>query len=465
MPDPAGNLFAFHRIKPLMGTRIRRAVTGGTASHSMLITEDGRCLVFGKNNDGQLGLGDTRPRHIPTPLELPNGERAVDCGIGRNFTIVLTESGAAYGFGFNKRGECGIGNTSDKVLRPTPVKISSKIVKVACGDYFTIIIDEAGRAFSFGHPEKNVLGHGTDYQFIETNKVSFAPQPTPKPVRGLEGKKITMVACGNQHSVAVDDQNHVFSWGFNGYGRLGTGDTKDQPSAVELKSFKPREGYSSLKAVACGAAVSMAILATKECYMWGQVKKTGDSWMTPKSHPELAGWDTRAASAGSSTYFVAADKSTICWGMGSTGELGLGVGGPKSSANPRKVDGLEGLVTLSVSAGQSHTLVVVDADAGAAFLEKFPVYEPEEKAYTPKPGMEAAAGGEEGAEKKKGRGRAPGGGAAAPAPKKAKPTYNEEDELGTDSGEGEPDPDDDEWGKSKKKKAKGKGKGKGKGGR
>jgi alpha-tubulin suppressor-like RCC1 family protein len=46
-------------------------------------------------------------------------------------------------------------------------------------------------------------------------------------VKGLEGKKITQVACGQQHALALDEQGFVYVWGYNGYCRLGLGTTQD----------------------------------------------------------------------------------------------------------------------------------------------------------------------------------------------------------------------------------------------
>ena len=40
-----------------------------------------------------------------------------------------------------------------------------------------------------------------------------------KPVKGLDDKKIIQIACGSNHSYALDDEGNVYAWGFAGYGR------------------------------------------------------------------------------------------------------------------------------------------------------------------------------------------------------------------------------------------------------
>mmetsp|Transcript_30390 Transcript_30390/g.49123 ORF Transcript_30390/g.49123 Transcript_30390/m.49123 type:complete len:105 (+) Transcript_30390:539-853(+) len=39
------------------------------------------------------------------------------------------------------------------------------------------------------------------------------PQPTPRPLESLAGRRIMQVACGNFHSVAIDEDGRVWYWG------------------------------------------------------------------------------------------------------------------------------------------------------------------------------------------------------------------------------------------------------------
>ena len=43
------------------------------------------------------------------------------------------------------------------------------------------------------------------------------------PIISLETKKIAHVCCGSVHSIAVDCDGQLFSWGGNQYGQLGYG--------------------------------------------------------------------------------------------------------------------------------------------------------------------------------------------------------------------------------------------------
>ena len=49
-----------------------------------------------------------------------------------------------------------------------------------------------------------------------------------KEVTPLPAPKIIKISCGPNHTVAVDENKKVFSWGFGGYGRLGHSETADE---------------------------------------------------------------------------------------------------------------------------------------------------------------------------------------------------------------------------------------------
>ena len=74
--------------------------------HSLLLLESGKVAAMGHNSFGQLGLGDTEPRHKPTLLELD--EPAVQVSAGYYHSMVLLESGAVAGFGRNTKGQLGL---------------------------------------------------------------------------------------------------------------------------------------------------------------------------------------------------------------------------------------------------------------------------------------------------------------------------------------------------------------------
>ena len=44
-------------------------------------------------------------------------------------------------------------------------------------------------------------------------KLVYAPQPKPTAIKALAETTITQVACGHNHTVALDDKGAAYSWG------------------------------------------------------------------------------------------------------------------------------------------------------------------------------------------------------------------------------------------------------------
>ena len=58
-------------------------------------------------------------------------------------------------------------------------------------------------------------------------------------VKALDGKHITQIACGPQHSIALDSEGVVYVWGYNGYCRLGLGHQKDTLFPTPVSHVRP----------------------------------------------------------------------------------------------------------------------------------------------------------------------------------------------------------------------------------
>ena len=47
-------------------------------------------------------------------------------------------------------------------------------------------------------------------------------------ISSLKDQHITQIASGSSHSLALDDQGHVYAWGNAGYAKLGLGNQEDR---------------------------------------------------------------------------------------------------------------------------------------------------------------------------------------------------------------------------------------------
>lgn len=226
-------------------------------------------------------------------------------------------------------------------------------------------------------------------------RLAYEAQPRPEAIASLSEETIVKVACGSNHSVALDSNGHVYTWGYGGYGRLGHSEQKDEWKPRRIDLFTKRNILPPGAVISAGSLNSACTARGGQMYMWGKLKVTGDCWMYPKPVYDLSGWNIRCMDSGSMHYFVGADKSCISWGQSQCGELGYGLNQQKSSCIPKKVDVLEGMHVISVACGLAHSLVVVDRSNVGDRLDQLDVYEGKDIGEE-EPDNEESYGGNEG---------------------------------------------------------------------
>jgi len=387
------------RFKVLSGVKVKHVLGGTAAQHCLIIDSEDRVWSWGNNGKGQLGLGHTS--HMSQPALIEGGlkdKKVVGGAAGRFHSVVFLSDGTSYSFGLNKYGQLGLGSCKFSILskKKNQEEIHTDPVKnqvmnctaVSCGTEFTLWLTTTG-VLSAGCPEYGQLGHGTNNEYNSSEsslKMYFQPQPAPKLIAALASKKILKIASGNNHSLALDSDGHLHSWGFGGYGRLGHREQKDEFSPRKIEMFENRLALPLDSKIACGNMTSFATIKGGQIYQWGKPKLSGDTIMYPKPLFELSGWNIRSMAGGNGTFAVASEKSAITWGTALYQELGYGPKGKKSSANPAKVEALDDMLTHEVNCSAGNILFLVDSKEDVSAFEEWeapatvtPVEEPPKK--------------------------------------------------------------------------------------
>jgi alpha-tubulin suppressor-like RCC1 family protein len=168
---------------------------------TMAVSDSGRIFSWGKNNLGQLGLGQVSQQlKISTPTEISfHGEKIKDIFCGEDHSCVITANGDAYLWGYGIDGRLG---NKNKMNMNTPTKISidnSKIKKVSCGGQHTAILTEDGNLYMCGNGRNGELGRG---DVLESTSV-VRDEPLLVNHFKIKGEKIIDVACGSSHTIAL----------------------------------------------------------------------------------------------------------------------------------------------------------------------------------------------------------------------------------------------------------------------
>ncbi|GBF62946.1 hypothetical protein TMEN_5555 [Trichophyton mentagrophytes] len=126
----------------LIGQKMKM-IQGGR-HHSIGITKDGQCLVWGRMDGAQMGIDYStlhlddpqvvisergKPRILlePTPLPIPNCTFAA---AGSDHNVLITSEGKAYTWGINATYQCGQGPDTDDILVATKIDNPSLREKV-----------------------------------------------------------------------------------------------------------------------------------------------------------------------------------------------------------------------------------------------------------------------------------------------------------------------------------------------
>lgn len=89
--------------------------------YSIALDSNNQLWSFGKNDHGQLGLGDDIPRRLPAKLPLSNWQ-SVDAGA--NHVLAVNSNKELWSFGGNNNGQLGLGDNAD---RYEPTKLNSEV--------------------------------------------------------------------------------------------------------------------------------------------------------------------------------------------------------------------------------------------------------------------------------------------------------------------------------------------------
>ena len=183
-----------------------QATVGG--AHTSLLASDGTVFACGRNNYGQLGVGDVTDRTEPTKMVMECGRAVKHISVGRRHTMYTTVDGALCGSGLNSYGQLGI---LDSEYIETPTQIveeikSHRVVSTASGFYYTLCILEDGLLFAFGDNVYGQLGVGD----LESRR-------RPTLVETMSGKHVLQIAAGHINSACITKDGAVFAWGMNDF--------------------------------------------------------------------------------------------------------------------------------------------------------------------------------------------------------------------------------------------------------
>ena len=198
---------------------------------------DGNAYAWGYNYYGQLGDGTTTSRTTPVIVRQPDTKTYPDrpadftyvqVSAGGNHSLALGSDGYVYAWGRNDYGQLGNGTKTDSHVpvrvrdpaNPTDASKGLKAIQVSAGSSHSLALDAQGNIWTWGSNNWNVLGQNAVNSSSSFPVLICDPaQPNDK----TKGLKATLVSTGYVNSSALDLNGNIWVWGANDFGQLGNG--------------------------------------------------------------------------------------------------------------------------------------------------------------------------------------------------------------------------------------------------
>lgn len=165
--------------------------------HTTVLLSNGKVWTWGWNSHGDLGLGDTTPRSIPT--KIPNLRDITDISCGGSHTCAVDQHGIVYAFGYNDYGQLGLGDTNHRLI-PTRVPNLMNIKSVSCGYLHTVVLDIYGGLYSFGCNSSGQLGLNDKVDKLFPTKIDVI-------------KHAEQVSCGSYTTAVITYGGKLMTFG------------------------------------------------------------------------------------------------------------------------------------------------------------------------------------------------------------------------------------------------------------
>lgn len=216
-----GNDSLLNRALPTVVSNLSGAALVWVGSNYSCAKLSSSFRCWGQNDYGQLGIGNTT-----SPQKTSQSVTGILAGSGLpglfgSHACATDDSGGAYCWGRNNKGQLGNGNNTNANTPAAVTGMPSGISSVTGGSLFSCSLSTSGAVKCWGDNTYSQLG----------NSGAGGDSSTPVAVSGL-ASGVLSVSSGTEHSCAVLSGDLLRCWGRNQNSQLGDGGTQSQNSPV-----------------------------------------------------------------------------------------------------------------------------------------------------------------------------------------------------------------------------------------
>ena len=296
-----------------IGTANDWATVSAGNVHSLAVKTNGTLWSWGNGQFGQLGNGIFNSA-TPNVTQVGTANDWLQVSAGNRFSLAIKTTGTLWSWGLNSTGQLGQNNVVNLNL-PTQVGTANNWFRIDAGNQHSLAVDAFGFMYAWGNNTFGQLGDGT-------NTTSLIP------IVITSANNWSLVSAGYDHSMALNVNNILYTFGNNTNGQLcdGTNTASNTPIPI---SFSGAGTVSFYIAISAGNSFSLAI--KNDNTLWsGGYNTSGQLGLgnntavnvlnqvgTNNNHLAISAGDTHSLVLNNST-------SLFSTGRNIEGELGIG---------------------------------------------------------------------------------------------------------------------------------------------
>ena len=180
----------------------------------MALKNDGSVISWGRNKGGQLGSGNNTGSIYPVDVVINGGaslSQIMEISAGYSHSLALNSLGEVFAWGRNDNGELGTGNTAS-LNYAKPITGLTNIQGISAGKNHSVCFS-GNDIYTWGNNSFNQLGLSAGG--IATS--SLIPISAVVPI-GMSD--ISKIECGDFHNLALTKDSKLYAWGDDQYLQL-----------------------------------------------------------------------------------------------------------------------------------------------------------------------------------------------------------------------------------------------------
>jgi len=278
-------------------------------AHTIAIRDGGAIFTWGRNNNGQLGIGTTGgQQNSPQQVGLDRNWQTISAGNSHNLAIKTT--GTLWAWGRNGDGQIGIGSNASMFNSPQQIGTATNWSKISAGDEYCIALKTDGTLWTWGD---NTYGQLGDNSIVDKNT----------PVQIGTATDWVQIAAGTDHTLALKSNGTLWAWGRNNVGQFGT--------ALPTSSLVPIQigSDTNWSKIVAGREHSIGIKTDNSYWVWGANTngQFGNNSTTSSSTPiPITGFNNPIHISKGHQHSVVIKQGGTLWATGgnASGQLGNG---------------------------------------------------------------------------------------------------------------------------------------------